>query len=169
MAEAHSGKIKRDRQNGSTTLSTANLTFPEGFVPLDSPYYIRRSPIESICYETIAKSGSFIRIKGARWMGKTSLIHRILEHGRVCNHRSVYLDFDNIERSILQDWGKLLRWLCATISRQLELPDRVKSYWDKNCLGKSDSCTAYFEEYVLGKSDRNIVLVFELASSSRFV
>lgn len=150
-----------DRQNESVTLSTANFTFPEGFVPLNSPYYILRSPIESICYETIAKSGSLIRIKGARSMGKTSLIHRILEQGRVSSHQTVYLDFSNIERLILQDWDKLLRWLCVTISRQLELPYRVKNYWDKNCLGNSDSCTAYFEEYILAKIDRNIVLAFD--------
>ena len=144
-----------------STLSTANFTFPEGFVPLNSPYYVRRSPIESICYETIAKSGSLIRIKGAKWMGKTSLIHRILEYGRACNHKTVYLDFSNTELSILQDWGKLLRWLCATISRQLELPDRLKNYWDKNCLGNSDSCTAYFESYILAKGDYNLVFAFD--------
>lgn len=152
-----------------SALSSANLTFPEGFVPLNSPYYIQRSPIESICYETIAKSGSLIRIKGAKWMGKTSLVHRILAHGRVCNYKTVYLDFGNIEGYMLQDWRKLLRWLCATISRQLELPNRfntsaslsVKSYWDKNCLGNSDSCTIYFEEYILAKSHRNLVFAFD--------
>lgn len=159
--QKHTQTNSSDRQNRSATFSTANLTFPEGFVPLDSPYYIRRSPIESICYETIAKSGSLIRIKGAKWMGKTSLIHRILEHGRVYNHKTVYLDFSNVECSILQDWGKLLRWLCATISRQLELPHRAKNYWDKNCLGNSDSCAVYFEEYILAKIDRNIVLAFD--------
>ena len=159
--QKHTQMDTSDRQDPSATLSTANLTFPEGFVPLDSPYYIRRSPIESICYETIAKPGSLIRIKGARWMGKTSLIHRILDYGRVCSHKTLYLDFSNIERSILQDWDKLLRWLCATISRQLELPHRVKTYWDKNCLGNSDSCTAYFEEYILAKIERNIVIAFD--------
>ena len=43
----------------------------------------------------------------------------------------------------------------------MELPNRVRSYWDKNCLGNSDSCTAYFEEYILAKSNRNIVLAFD--------
>ena len=94
-------------------------------------------------------------------MGKTSLIHRVLEYGRVHNHKTVYLDFNNIERSILQDWDKLLRWLCATISRQLELPNQLESYWNKNCLGNSDSCTAYFESYILGKSNYNIVFGFD--------
>ena len=67
-----------------------NITFPESSVALGSPLYLERciplasqSPIESICYETVAKPGSLIRIKAAKWMGKTSLINRILEQAHL--------------------------------------------------------------------------------------
>lgn len=159
--QKHTQENKCDRHDKSSTLFSANLTFPEGFVPLNSPFYIKRSPIESICYETIAKPSSLIRIKGARWMGKTSLIHRILANRRVLAHKTVYIDFANVEGAILQDLNKLLCWLCATISRQLELPNRAKKYWDEYCFGNSDSCTIYFEEYILTKIDRDIVLAFD--------
>ena len=159
--QKHTQENKCDRDRKNPTLTTANLTFPEGFVSLDSPFYIERSPVESICYEMIAKPGSLIRIKGAKWMGKTSLVHRILANRSVSNHKTVYIDFANVERAVLQDLNKLLRWLCAMISRQLELSNRANKYWDKDCLGNSDSCTIYFEEYILAKIDRDIVLAFD--------
>ena len=94
-------------------------------------------------------------------LGKTSLVHRILENRRILAHQTIYIDFSNVERSIIQDLNKLLLWLCTVISRQLELPNRVKKYWDKDCLGSSDSCTVYFEEYILSKIDRDIVLALD--------
>ncbi len=138
-----------------------NLTFPEGSVDLGSPFYIERSRCESVCYETIAKPGSLIRIKAAKWMGKTSLVNRILEQGRSQDHKTVYLDFGSVERSILQDLDKLLRWLCVMVSRQLGLENKVKEYWDTDILGSNDNCIVYFEEYVLAEVTSEIVLALD--------
>ena len=80
----------------SESLTKENLTFPEASVALGSPFYIERAGVETVCYETIVKPGSLIRIKAAKWMGKTSLTNRILEHGRVCAQKTVYLDFNSI-------------------------------------------------------------------------
>ncbi|MEM8674702.1 MAG: AAA-like domain-containing protein [Cyanobacteria bacterium P01_G01_bin.67] len=138
-----------------------NITFPEGSVALGSPFYLERSPIESICYETIIKPGSLIRIKGAKWMGKTSLVNRILEQGRAQGQQTVYLDFASVERGIIQDLDKLLRWLCVMVSRQLKLDNKVKFYWDTDILGSNDNCTFYFEEYVLAEINNEIVLALD--------
>ncbi|WP_186376191.1 AAA-like domain-containing protein, partial [Hyella patelloides] len=132
----------------NNSLKLENLTFPEGLIALDSPFYIERLQVESTCYETIIKPGSLIRIKGAKWMGKTSLVYRILERGRVDNQKVVYLDLGSVERSILQDLDKLLRWLCVMVSRQLKLENQVNDYWDTDILGSNDNCTVYFEEYI---------------------
>jgi hypothetical protein len=145
----------------SESLTTENLTFPEGSVPLGSPFYIERAGVESVCYETIVKPGSLIRIKAAKWMGKTSLINRILEQGRVFAQKTVYLDFGSIERSILQDLDKLLRWLCVMVSRQLGLENKVKDYWDTDILGSNDNCTVYFEEYILAEITSAIALALD--------
>ena len=145
----------------SQTVATENLTFPEGSVALSSPFYIARSPIEAICYETIARQGSLIRIKGAKWMGKTSLVNRILEQGTFQNQKTIYLNFDSIEHSILQDLDKLLRWLCAMVSRQLKLESKVNHYWDTDILGSNDNCTFYFEEYILAEIDSDIILALD--------
>ncbi|WP_019506614.1 AAA-like domain-containing protein [Pleurocapsa sp. PCC 7319] len=141
--------------------STENLTFPEGSVALESPFYIERSLVESLCYQTVIKPGSLIRIKAAKWMGKTSLVNRILEQGRVSGHKTVYLDFGSIERSILKDLDKLLRWLCVMVSRQLELTNEVNDYWDTDILGSNDNCTVYFEEYISAEITSEIVLALD--------
>ncbi len=151
-------KTQAKTSNSSTT---ENYTFPEGSVALDSLFYIERSRVESICYETIAKPGSLIRIKAAKWMGKTSLINQILDRGRILGQKTVYLDFDSVERSIIKDLDKLLRWLCVMVSRQLELENRVKDYWDTDILGSNDNCTVYFEEYILAEITSPIALALD--------
>lgn len=151
----------RDRVQMNEALTTENLAFPEGSIALNSPFYIERDRCESVCYENVVKPGSLIRIKGAKWMGKTSLIHRILERGSSCQHRTVYLDFDSVERSILRDLNKLLRWLCAMVSRQLQLTNKVNELWDTDILGSNDNCTVYFEEYILAQITDEILIAFD--------
>lgn len=145
-----------------------NITFPEGSVALNSPFYIERrlrgesqSQLESVCYQTVVKPGSLIRIKGAKWMGKTSLVNRILQHGSISGQKIVYLDFNSVERSILQDLDKLLRWLCVMVSRQLSVKSKVKEYWDTDILGSNDNCTVYFEEYILPETTGAIALALD--------
>ena len=145
----------------SKSIATENLAFPEGSVALSSPFYIERSRIESLCYETVVKPGSLIRIKGAKWMGKTSLVNRILKQGRAARQKVVYLDFDSVERSIAGDLDKLLRWLCVMVSRQVELENKVKEYWDTDILGSNDNCTVYFEEYILAETTGTIAFALD--------
>ena len=155
------GSLTRYQTQLSQPLATEDLTFPEGSVPLGSPFYIERSGVESVCAETIVKPGSLIRIKAAKWMGKTSLLNRILEFGHSQTQKTVYLDFGSVERSILKDLEKLLRWLCVMVSRQLGLENKVNDYWDTDILGSNDNCTVYFEEYILSEITSEIALALD--------
>ncbi len=56
------------------------LEEPEGQVPLDSKFYVKRPGVESECYKTILKPNALICIKAPQQMGKTSLMTRILHH-----------------------------------------------------------------------------------------
>ncbi len=138
--------------------SVKEIPFPEGTVPLNSPFYVERNGIESLCYKAIVKSGSLIRIKAPKLMGKTSLITRILAHCQSQNHKTVYLDLSSIERSIITNLDKFLRWLCLMVSRQLKLENKLGDYWDTEILGSNDNCTVYFEEYLLPAIDCPLVL-----------
>jgi hypothetical protein len=119
-----------------------------GQVPLDSPFYIERPPIEQRCYEAIVKPGALIRIKAPRQMGKSSLMLRILNCATQQGYRSTWLNLQAAGEKSLENLDSLLRWLCSRISRKLRLKDKVEEYW-QGALGCNDKCTDYFELYLL--------------------
>ncbi|MDJ0508186.1 MAG: AAA-like domain-containing protein [Crocosphaera sp.] len=137
------------------------IPFPEGSVPLDSSFYVKRNGIESLCYDAIKKQGSLIRIKAPKLMGKTSLMSRILNHSQSQNYKTAYLDFGSVERSIVTNLDKFLRWLCLMVGRQLKLENQLSEYWDTEILGSNDNCTVYFEEYILPAIDCPLVLALD--------
>lgn len=137
-------------------------TFPEyptGPVPVQSSFYIERPPIEQLVYEEIAKPGSMIRIKAPRKMGKTSLMLRILDFANNLGYRTVNVDFQQAEEAVLKSLDKLLRWLCANLSRQLRQHPRLDEYWDPD-MGSKMSCTTYLQTYLLEASDAPLVVGF---------
>lgn len=141
------------------TLSKSNkFPFPEGVVPPNSPFYQSRGNIESICYETIIKPASLIRIKAPTLMGKSSLMMKILAYAQSQNYQTVYLDLSNVDRSIVTDLDKFLRWLCVMVGKQLGLENQLNDYWDLEILGSNGNCTAYFEEYLLPTVNCPVVL-----------
>jgi hypothetical protein len=148
----------KDTTISTVTFSVAQLPFPEGSVPLDSPLYLEREGVESICYEAIAKPGSLTRIKAPKLMGKTSLMGRILAQGDSQNYQTVPLDLSSIERGIIADLDKFLRWLCLMVGRQCHLDNRLNELWDTDILGSNDNCTVYFEEYLLPEINCPLVL-----------
>ncbi|NJO31090.1 MAG: hypothetical protein HC874_28725 [Richelia sp. SL_2_1] len=143
----------------STKIS--NIPFPESFVTPDSAFYIERNNLENICYETILKPGSLIRIKAPKLMGKTSLIKRIIADATRDNYRTIYLDLSSVEGKILTNLDKFLRWLSCMVGKQLNLENQLNEYWDAEILGSNDNCTVYFEEYLLTQIDTSIVLALD--------
>lgn len=135
-----------------------NLPFPEGAVALESPMYIERIGVEPLCYETVLNPGALIRVKAPNLMGKTSLLTRILSYAANHNCQAVYLDLSSVDRAILTNLDKFLRWLCCMVGRQLKLKNCLDDYWDTEILGSNDNCTAYFEEYLLAQIDCPLVL-----------
>ena len=125
-----------------------NLEELGGQVPLDSPFYVERPPVEPRCYEAIVKPGALIRIKAPRQMGKSSLMLRILNHATQQGYRSVWLNLQAAGEQTLESPDGLLRWLCSRVSRKLGLQDRVEDYW-QGPRGCNDKCTDYFELYLL--------------------
>jgi len=145
----------------SPTSTSFTPPFPEGSVPLDSPLYLEREGIDQLCYDMVTRSGALLRIKAPKQMGKTSLITRILAHGKVNQYKTVYIDLKSVERSIITNLDKFLRWLCVIVGRQLELENCLSDYWDTEILGSNDNCTVYFEEYLLAEIDCPLVLALD--------
>jgi transcriptional regulator with XRE-family HTH domain len=132
--------------------------YPDGAVPLGSPFYLERAPLEEQIYQEIRKPGALVRIKAPKLMGKTSLMARILAQGQSLDYRTAYLDLSSVEGGIIRNLDKFLRWFCVMVGRQLALENRVKDHWDTEILGSNDNCTVYFEEYLLPAIDRPLLL-----------
>lgn len=141
------------------SLSELYLEHPSGQVPLDSPFYIQRSPIEERCYEQIQKSGALIRIKAPKQMGKTSLLARIIDKSQSQDNCTVILDFKLAAQEIFVNLDKFLRWFCASVSLALNIPNKLSDYWDlADIVGSNMACKAYFEEYLLPTIDKPLTL-----------
>ena len=108
--------------------SLHELAYPSGPVPLNSALYIERQPIEALTFTEVSKPGSLIRIKAPRQMGKTSLMRRILNHAKRQNFLTVTLSLHRADRQLFENLNRFLRWFCANISRQLQIPPCLDDY-----------------------------------------
>ncbi|MFL9458694.1 MULTISPECIES: AAA-like domain-containing protein [Nostocales] len=153
-----------DKNPKISELSDANQDtsplYPNGSVPLASPFYLERAPLEEQVYQEIRKPGALVRIKAPREMGKTSLLMRILDSAKRQGYRTVSLNLEQVDRVILSNLNQFLRWLCANIARQLQLEAKLDEYWDED-LGSKISCTSYFEEYLLTSIETPLVLALD--------
>lgn len=145
--------------NPSSLESRQNTTL-KGQVPLNSPFYVERPPIERLCYETILQPGALIRIRASRQMGKTSLMARVMQQARMHGLKTVALSFQLADTTILTDLNRFLQWFCAIVTRSLGLPNHLAEYWDE-IFGSNYNCTDYFENYLLAEINTPIVLALD--------
>ncbi len=141
-------------------IDTAQRITLNGQVPLDSPFYVERPPIEWLCCESILQPGALIRIKAPKQMGKTSLMARILSSARTQRLKTVPLTFQLADAAVFTDLNRFLQWFCAVVTRRLGLPNRVTDYWDDIFSG-SYNCTDYFEHYLLAEIDNPLILALD--------
>ena len=135
-------------------------SYPSGPVPLGSSFYIENFTLSTRVYEEISKPGSLVRIKAPKEMGKTSMLLRILKHADSQGYRTVSLNFEQIDSSILNELNLFLRWLCANVSRQLQIEPRLDDYWDED-IGSKVSCSLYFRKHLLEQINSPVVLVLD--------
>ena len=125
----------------------------------DFSKYVERPPVEQLCLETVSQAGSLLRIKSAKGMGKTLLVDRILSQVDKRQYKTVSLSFLQASKGILGDLDRLLSWFALIISKKLGLANLFEEKWQEG-LGIY-SCTAYFEDHLLKKLDKPLILVLE--------
>lgn len=140
-------------------------TYPDGPVPIDSPLYIERPPLEEQAYREITQPGCVIRIRSPRKMGKTSLVLRLLAFAKQQGYRTVKINCWQIDDQYLTDLNKLLRCLCRQIATELGTAPNLDAQWDDE-VGCKLSCSFYLQNYLLKPSQSPIVLV--LSEVDRF-
>lgn len=146
-------------ETGEADSGEAEPDLPGGQVPLGSAFYIERSLIEADCHKTVLHPGGLIRIKAPRRMGKTSLMARILQAAQQ-NCQTVSLSFQLADKAVFQTLDQFLQWFCANVGLGVQLPNRLSDYWD-DLFGSKISCKIYFEQYILPKVGRPLVLALD--------
>lgn len=136
-----------------------SLYYPSGAVPLDSKFYVKRSPLEEETAAEIEKPGALVRIKAPQEMGKTSLLIRLLKQGEQLGYYTAKLDLQQADPEILGNLKGFLRWICANLSYQLQIPNQLDEYWDED-IGNSVSCSLYLH-YLLEQLDTPIIVGFD--------
>lgn len=132
--------------------------YPSGPVPLDSPFYIPRPPVEELVYQEISKPGALIRIKGAKGMGKSSLMLRILDYAKNLGYQIAAIDFQQFDADCLNNLDRFLRSFCLQVTKQLSLEPNLDEYWDED-IGSKVSCSLYFRWHILENLNSPLVLI----------
>ncbi len=159
LADAETGEdIAAGAGAGDGAATGVILENPEGQVPLRSPFYVVRPPVETDCYAAVVKPGALIRVKAARQMGKSSLMSRILDHGSTQGYRSVPIYFQEADGEVFEDLEKFLRWFCAIIAEELDLDIPIKTLWQSSALGNKRKCTNFFQKHLLPAIKTPLVL-----------
>jgi serine/threonine protein kinase len=126
-----------------------------GAVPLDSRFYIVR-PTDAEFQRAIERQDSIVLVKGARQVGKTSLLARGLQKARASGARVVLTDFQSLSEDCLQSAETLFFRLAATIVDQLDLGVLPEQVWSAQ-FGPSINFERYLRREVLAKVSSPIV------------
>jgi len=104
---------------------------PGGAVPLDSTFYLER-PTDGVFLAAVERRDSLVLVKGARQMGKTSLLARGLQRARASGWRVVMTDFQKLQAPHFQNLAAFYGALAELIGDQLdwEVPDPAR--WERN-------------------------------------
>lgn len=102
---------------------------PTGAVTLTSPFYVPRET-DSLLAAAVARRDSIIRIKGARQMGKSSLLARGLQGARERGVNVIVTDLQLLNDAQLTSVDTFLQALARWIVRQLNLSVSLDEVWD---------------------------------------
>ena len=124
----------------------------------DTFIYVERPPIERLCYEALMRPSTLLRIKAPRLMGKTSLVLHLLRQAAKQGYRTIHLNFHLANQADFQSLSAFLQWFCASVTQQLQMPNRLAQYWEEEFSTNKVSCTEYFEKYLLPSEPQPLVL-----------
>jgi DNA-binding SARP family transcriptional activator len=108
--------------------SIFNFPSPGGAVPPGSPFYVER-PTDAEYRAALSRGESIVLVKGARQVGKTSLLARGLHDAREGGARIVLTDFQMLTPEQLASPNALFLALAQTLADQLRLDAEPEALW----------------------------------------
>lgn len=137
------------------------LEEPGGSLKLDDKFYIERESDEKL-KRNIAKSGTTITIRASRQTGKSSMLVRGIHYAHA-SANIVYLDLQSVEHGEFESADHFLKYLASAIARKLKMDNAVVTQIWRDKLGPQDKLVKVMEEYILPKSDKQIILAIDEA------
>src|SRR5206468_3732897 len=107
-------------------------------------------------HAAIARRDSIVLVKGARQVGKTSLLARGLQRARQAGSQVVLTHFQVFNAAHLESAETLLFALAETIAEQLDMDVPPADVWDAR-RGPNPSFRRYLRREVLGKLSTPLV------------
>lgn len=144
-----------DSAGGSALGAERKIEPPGGAVPLDSKFYLVR-PTDALFLDALRRRDSIVLVKGARQMGKTSVLARGLQQARAEGSRVVVTDFQKLNASDLESAEAFYVALGGLIADQLDLDVYPEDVW-KERRAPSVNFERYVRREILGKVDGPLV------------
>lgn len=126
-----------------------------GLVPLNSEFYIERDT-DAPFYEAVDQRHSVILVKGARQMGKSSLVARGLARAEQAGARTAFTDFQKLSMADLQSLKGFYLAVGRMLARQLKIGVALDETWADH-RSPNLNFEEYFEDHVLPAVDGEIV------------
>ncbi|PYY14009.1 MAG: hypothetical protein DMG61_11425 [Acidobacteria bacterium] len=143
-------------QNPREERAPVKLEAVGGAVPLDSAFYIVR-PTDDDFLSAIAREDSIVLIKGARQMGKTSLLARGLSEARKSRAKVVLTDFQKLNAAHLETLDSFFLALADSIAEQLGFEDIVpERSWNPR-RGPSMNFDRFLRREILSRVETRLV------------
>lgn len=134
--------VLRGRETPDAVEERPRLETVGGAVPLDSAFYVVRSADEDF-ENAISKHDSIVLVKGARQMGKTSLLARALQEAREEGLKVMLTDFQKLNSASFESVEKFYLALGESVADQLDLDAFPGDAWDSRRSPNSN-----FERYL---------------------
>jgi hypothetical protein len=138
--------LEASLRNPATTLKEPEAA--GGAVPLDSEYYIER-PTDAEFRKAVDRKTCVILVKGARQMGKTSLLARGLQQARSAGATVVTTDFQTLNTDDLSSIEKFYRALMKQMAKRLGLKISLDEIW-RPADSANDNFAAFLESVLEG-------------------
>ncbi|HEX8199937.1 MAG TPA: AAA-like domain-containing protein, partial [Isosphaeraceae bacterium] len=136
-------------------------SMPVGGLPLDADSYVTRAA-DAAFHAALDRRDSIVLLRGARQVGKTSLLARGLQRARDAGAAVAFTDFQKLNRSELESPETLYRALGAMIAAELDLDVFPDDAWDAR-RAPNTNFDRFLRREVLEKLDKPLVWAIDEA------
>jgi len=161
VQELHDVTEKRGAPFPQIDPRVLELAIERGSMVCHSPFYVRRTTDDEI-ERILQRRGTTTTVKGARQMGKSSLLVRAAELVKKQGFRVCYIDFQRIDEAKMTGLNSLLLYLMHRLARDFNTPRKPDDYWNE-FLGAKDSATDFMEDSVLVDPQKQVMLMLDEA------